>query len=403
MENITGNFENTTSTSSLENNFNVIPPGTFDFLVKFIYAGLLPLTIIIGLFGNLLTFVVFCRINKKWNSATINLFSLALADFFNLLTNSLVVVKENLRIYVPASGNYLHKLFVPYFQTWLPFIFSRFSMIFTIFIAAERVLAILVPLKSRYICSKKISILSSILLMAFLTTWFLPYAFYFELVYTLNNKTGEYVPQLQKTDFSKHPYFWNLYGNLQITCFQIIPVLITIILNVMITIGLFLSVRRRKKLTAGSSNSQRNEFNTKEIRITKTILTVTVVFTICMIPGAIIHLLILADPESKYYDFRTNLHRFFALLEYELYMVNSAVNFIIYITTSRTYRMEYRKILNTCFKKTCILRTPSSYNNQTSTSLEARSSTAVAVSIISEDRDIYPNEIDFSNKKIEKL
>lgn len=342
----------TTVESTGKDTFNVISPELFLLLYKVLYSGVIPVTICIGLIGNSLTFVVFYRINH-WTTSAINLFCLTLADTCALSSNAFFVVIINLRTHVPSIGQIVYAFLAPQFVAMIFYMFGRIATVLPVLISFERLVAITFPLHAKRVLTRRVTISLIVSCALFVIIWFIPKGFSLETYYVYDNVTNSYKYLIRETTFGADESFWNPYRNTEIVLFRIIPVFSTGIFSVIMLVSLFKSIRKRKNMMSTSNMTEykmKSTEESREIRVTRTIVTVTCIYTLCSLPRAINRLLTIADPNSELYAFSNNAYRLFSIVTFELDNINSSVNFIIYIATSHIYRAEYKKIFK-CFQQ----------------------------------------------------
>jgi hypothetical protein len=98
------------------------------------------------------------------------------------------------------------------------------------------------------------------------------------------------------------------------------------------------------------SQSAREDWNTEQRRITKMLLSVAVVFIICLLPG---DALIVIEEIDKHFNSRgkfRNSYKVFSDICQLFEMINSCLNFFIYFAFNRKFSSAFKDLFCRCFR-----------------------------------------------------
>ncbi|CAC5365038.1 unnamed protein product [Mytilus coruscus] len=257
---------------------------------------------IFGIIGNILTLIVLWK-RKQWTSVNVLIGLMSLSDLCALLVLSSIFLQVSIfnRFYDQTV----------YFQD----AFISSSNLCAVIIGSERAFAVRRPLKFRDIWSLKITLklytsgyLISIgfILMRCLISELISYSFFQNHVYLI--------------------YFIALRG---------FPFIIILVTNCLMIHGVVENSRRMLKMI--DHNIDKNRIR-KETVITKTVIALTTIYFVCMIPHRIAvglkHAgIIIEDREIVYYVQNT------------VEIFNFSINIVIYTTSSKLFRTEYKNLI----------------------------------------------------------
>jgi len=120
---------------------------------------------------------------------------------------------------------------------------------------------------------------------------------------------------------------------------RIFPFVIILITNILLVHTLMTNTKQMIQMTSQSVDIHRLKVETA---IARTVIAVTTVYFICMVPGAIILGLLRAGVFVDKYSIA------FCVIS-GLEILYFAVNFVIYNVTSKFFRRKYRKLFYSCF------------------------------------------------------
>jgi hypothetical protein len=261
-----------------------------------------------GIFGNSLTLTVLFK-RKRWTSVNLLIGIMSVSDLFVIP----FVASATLQSYL-AQRFYTYEA-----TTYLRHTFMTSSYVCAMIIGCERSFAVRSPLKFRETWNTKLTLkLYAVCYIIFLA-FVLSRSIISKLTSVAYFEAYFYVP-----------YFLIVRG---------VPFVVILVTNILVIRGL---LKNRKCLMEMTSQSLDKERIRTETTITRTVVGVTSVFFICMVPSRIAHGLMRA---GLFVDNNSTTILLITALE----MVNFSVNIIIYTVTSKQYRQEYSKLLSSCF------------------------------------------------------
>ncbi|CAG2199009.1 unnamed protein product [Mytilus edulis] len=328
-----------------DTNYYVIQKDIVIMIKKICYFGIIPILIVSGLILNALCCVMFYKLKSKTSTVVI-LVALAATDIFILLTAIVYVIKiVSIYVGVPLTANQMIQM-LPYFDNFIASVPNRIGNILTFMLSAERLLCVLKPMTVKHYFTRKTAVISVVMTYALTLIVSLPQGFYFRAVKMYSNDTGTImmVYVIKPTRLGQFVDFTDSY-NIVLTCvFTFVPVFGVMLMSTLTGIVVIISGRRRFQITEGMTKA----ITSKEMHVTKTLLTITFTFTICQLPGAIGMMIIFI--EMKPYKYTSNVFEVVMAISYIPFLLNSTVNFIIYYKTSRTYRDKIKSIF-ICYGK----------------------------------------------------
>ncbi|CAC5356416.1 HRH2 [Mytilus coruscus] len=256
-------------------NYYVIQKDIVIMIKKICYFGIIPILILSGLILNALCCVMFYKLKNKTSTVVI-LVSLAVTDIFILLTAVVYVIKiVSTYVGVPLTANQMIQI-LPYFDGFMAAVPNRIGNILTFILSAERLFCVLKPMKIKHYIMRKTAIISVLMTYAMTLVVSLPQGFYFRAVKMYSNDTGTMVYILKPTTLGQFVDFTDYY-NIVLTCiFKFVPVFSVMLISTIPGIVVIISGKRRFKITEGMSKA----ITSKEMHVTKTLLTITFTFTI---------------------------------------------------------------------------------------------------------------------------
>ncbi|CAD5125353.1 unnamed protein product [Dimorphilus gyrociliatus] len=281
----------------------------------------LPLIIVFGLLGNLLSAIVFLFSNLNQFSSSVYLSALSLADICFLLClflNWLLWIGTDLINYEVCC-----QLFA-----YISHVSSSLSFLFILAFTVERYVVVLLPLHKFVWCTigrarKIIYILVALCLV-------LQMIHIFSSEVKVKNEYNETKRICEpKKSFRYHLNFFVLFDSI-ITFF--LPFFVILVANFRICVRIWMTMRRRDEMTTIPA-SQR-----QELRITVLLVFVSVTFFVLNAPAhafklaAVVHTV--RDTHSAYGPLTINLQSLSNLL----YYTSHAVNFLLYSIGGNTFR-----------------------------------------------------------------
>ena len=302
-----------------------------------------PILTAFGLLGNGLSLVVLFQKKIRNSTTSIVLIGLAISDVCFLVTNmarkSTCIIRQFDKL---AADTFNAMSFGGLFYTKTAF--SRVSTLIVVLISVERLIAVAFPLKVRTLVTK------TRMMIAVIVCFIIPFAFCAGLPpqYTYTYIRGR--PYIAQTKFALENAdplkIYNEY--FLVISLRYIPVIVVIILNTLIIV-LFKRSRRFQNKNAG--NSERELARQQEERkVTRMLLTVAIIFLICLLPGDAV--LLISGINAKFSFFGTYHNFFLAISDLSLLfeIMNSSINFIIYMVLNRLFFETYSELFCKCLK-----------------------------------------------------
>ncbi|CAH1797089.1 unnamed protein product [Owenia fusiformis] len=297
---------------------------------------LLPVIIVFGLIGNVLSLVIMLRRRMRTSSVCHYLAILAVTD-------SIVLVVSALKTWIRTWSGFelLHvSNFACKFLKFLFFYSAHFSAWLVVAMTTERVIAIWFPFKATTVCSKKrariVTLCLAFLLLAvnchvLITTKLVPDS----------NRPGKSVCTSEKDDY----FICDIFPKINLAVYSLIPFVLLLLFNCSIVVALMChrrfieSQHQSMKGHTGSIHSATYSANSQ--KLTLMLLTVSFVWIITTIPYTVYTLF----PNHTVSDAREQAVNFLIrVICYLTMYVNHGINFYIYILTGKRFRRELTRI-----------------------------------------------------------
>lgn len=307
--------------------FNItVNCAAFDFGVYSVFGGSL---CALGIVGNLISFSVLWRDNSKTATAYI-LRALAVADSLVLIVAMPLYVLSNVYPYThwlkPCYDMYLD--FVAYLWPCYLMPYTATIML-TVLVSLNRYFAVCRPYGAQDFCSPTSARKHVTMIAVFSILYNIPRFFEYEklIICTGPNSTQEV---FHTSSFAENILYRIIYAN--VLYFIVMhggPLLSLAFLNYKLIQALKKRQRRRHEMGKSAKNGYQQD-------ITLVLVVVIFVFMFCQTPTFVDHVLWTAVDEAD----RTcgNWHYYYTAIADLLAILNSSVNFLIYILTSRKFR-----------------------------------------------------------------
>ncbi|XP_067671680.1 substance-P receptor-like [Haliotis asinina] len=328
------------------------PPGYFvipaEHLIIFrlaIYTIITPVTVLIGLVGNGISFVVLLR-NKMRGTTKMILLSITACDFLHLIGTTLSsLVGLTISLDYKPGVDILRKAF-PYFYFQI-FVFGDISNVLIVVISLERLCAVILPLKVKSLWSKKTMGISIFICSLLAIVLLIPSSLEYIPAVLSTNSSTQASTSLTLTEFGKkHREFYAALNGVRMSLIRFIPVIVVTISTIAISVGLYRAKSSRSMMT-----DQNHDESSAEQRITQTLLGLTLLYFFCMTPGAFVIFISSFSFGSNLLYTRTNVYTLVGILTNWLAVLNSSVNFIVYIVSNQQMRGEFKRVISCCLIK----------------------------------------------------
>ena len=291
-----------------------------------------PILCAIGLTGNTLALVVLSQ-RKMITSTNVFLSALAVSDTIKLLNDLLYFLMLILSRTHPDIANNM----IGYMYPVSHYIFNEAVCVtawLTVSVAVERYIAVCHATRAKVMCTVSRARLVSVLVFTSMSLLAVPSALRYTRVRVYDNSTNKTRFEIQLSSLGQNPTFMLSYMWIQNMLRAVIPLLTLLILNACIIHAL-----RKQRAVKGKTAAARN-------RITTMLISVIIVFIICITPDAIMSMFF----RSGYIEERNLMVKGIREITDMLLAVNSATNFIVYCAFSKVFRDTFTSI----FCRTCI-------------------------------------------------
>ena len=299
----------------------------YSFIIYTVFVGLL---VVVGIIGNSFAFVVFWKDNLK-TSASFLFQSLSLIDSAMLLT---VIPLYSMDSFVTYTG-WLRgfseiRPYVLVFLLPLALTAQTASIWVTVLVAVNRYIAVCLPYKASRLCtvSKAKRQLAIVLLCTVLYN--IPKFAEYRVEYELSNNGTTSKAVAGYTALGKQNLYYIIYGNIFYLIFLLaLPIFILTLLNIRLIKALKALRQRRMEMQSLRQQQDNN--------VTFVLIIVVIVFIICQVPALVNQILwnVLDDEARTCGGFQFYLRQIANMLV----ILNSAVNFVIYILFNKRFRL----------------------------------------------------------------
>ncbi|XP_076598989.1 neuromedin-U receptor 2 [Chaetodon auriga] len=330
--NATGNYTNDQFTDI--NLFEILGPKRSPFFLPVTSVYLL--IFLTGLSGNLLTCAVIAKHKKMRNPTNFYLVSLAVSDLLVLLFGMPLEIYDLWQNYPFPFGEG-----GCYFKTFLFETVCFASILNVTALSVERYIAVLHPLKTRYLATNKhakrvITVVWVVSMVCAIPNTSLHGIFYLP----------ERMEESAICTVLKPLWIYNMVMQITTVCFFFVPMMVISVLY--LVMGLHLGREKwRPRGTLGNncgSNTRRKlNVNGRRRQVNKMLSIVVAVFGVCWAPFHIERLL--WSSISQWTDLMHNIYQYVHILSGVLFYLSSAVNPIIYSLLSTRFRECFRELV----------------------------------------------------------
>ena len=288
--------------------------------------------IIFGLIGNIVSFHI---LQSMKSSASLILRALAVADSLYLLIKS---------VYVYGSiWLVLHDNIVTY-SIYIVCIWPLARMLETIstwlivLVTVGRYLAVKKPVRASVIFTEKRVKFAISLICVFSICLHMPMFFEVEFVEIFDRVDCRLELKYAMTRLYNDEMYFLIYRVIIVGPVRfIIPLTLLIVLNSMLAIGIRKAQKQRSVMMADAITSGQRQSDS----ITAMVVTVVIIFVICQAPFFVLTINACLDKLDAPVEILPGMIRdYWNLLTYFLLILNSSVNFIIYVAVGKTFRQK---------------------------------------------------------------
>nr|KAI8729527.1 putative G-protein coupled receptor [Biomphalaria glabrata] len=296
---------------------------------------LIPSFSVFGSVGNILSLRVLVH-HRMRNATNMVLAALAVSDLLFLFHAFYFSFLKFLLQRNPPAGEYLRVMTFPLLGSYGSVVTARITTCLTTMLSAERLVAVYFPMKAKVMCGRVMTTTCIILIYLVTAVVFIPMALkYYGFCKTINNQT---IYGMGLTELGHNTVFYLVYGNVLNVLFRLIPILVLILVNILIACAIHKTWSIRRSMSNGSSATY------EQNRITLMLLMVSLVFLVCILPGAIHSIVNQMYKQYSRQGSQSNIYDVMGSVTYFLETVNSSVNFVIYMAFSTKFCRTYKQI-----------------------------------------------------------
>ncbi|KAL4228110.1 hypothetical protein ACF0H5_013545 [Mactra antiquata] len=302
-----------------------------DDIVEVLQCYIFPIITLIGVIGSILSLIVLFQKNLRNSTTSIVLIGLAFSDLAFLVTN---MIRKSSCIIRSHDANLANEINATtfFYMFYLKTSFSRVSTLIVLLISVERLVAVAFPLSVKTVVTKGRMIASVVLcyVITFGMLAVLPPQYTYKYI-----RGKAYIWQTKfALENAKSLKVYNEYF-LPIT-FRYIPVLVVLGINIVIVYLIKGSKRFRE-----SSTKQDPRKKDEQRKITRMLLVVSLIYLICLLPGNILLFCSSVIDGFQFFGTYRNLFNVLSDLCLLFEIINSSVNFIIYMFLNRNFYETY--------------------------------------------------------------
>ncbi|OWF34531.1 FMRFamide receptor [Mizuhopecten yessoensis] len=298
------------------------------------YGILIPVAVGVGYVGNILTAIVLW---SKEMASTTNLFlrALVLSDIA-LITSALLLTPG----LVISSGDPETNELWPQGLSTLKFLMmtSQLCNVYIlVFVSVERFFAICLPFKHLYLHTRRNVLLSIFINVLFSVLFNIPRLFVLDVRQAQCTGVNSTRPCFiyEWTVFGESSFYQDVYALwMYVLVYFAIPLTVLLTLNILIVKEL-----KRMEIRLVRIGAENNNVTSEKVNITKTIVLICAVFTLVQTLGFISQL--------EYWILNREGRVLLVIVNF-LYVVNSSINFAIYIVIGKKFRKKVLSVFAKC-------------------------------------------------------
>lgn len=300
------------------------PPVYKDFYLRARFiTGLIcyPIFCFLGLSGNILSVIVMSR-QKMATSTNVYLTALAISDSIKLINDSFYFLVILLLETDPPAGKKAYGYLYPYAHYFFNMSVCVTAWL-TVSVAAERYVMVCHAARARDMCNMGRAKLTCVIVFLSMSLLTVPFALKYQATWQMNNDTNTTELVVQVTELWTDKDFKYTFTWITNLLRSVIPLCILVTFNYFIVQALRKTRSNKRKLSSRH-------------RITLMLVSVIVLFLICVTPDAIM---------STFFGFGYYEANFLVRGVREitdlLLTVNSAMNFVLYCTFNKIFRRNF--------------------------------------------------------------
>ncbi|XP_069130381.1 FMRFamide receptor-like [Argopecten irradians] len=299
-----------------------------DFLFV-IYVVLLPSVALLGMVGNVLTMVVLWS-KRMQSTTTLFLRGLVLTDVGVIIVLTIAITPFAVGIHGKTIPLYVYsiypRLYVPF--DFLAMAVQQCNVWILVSVSVERYIAVCHPLKAAYYRTRRKTIITLVLLTVSSGVYNVPRLFgtvALPVQCTLPELDGFTCYEIGPTEFGNNFFYKDVYKVwMYAIVIYLLPLITMSVINVLIIRELIRMRSRRRDLATYCHQQQ------KEDNVTLVLVLIMTVFILCQT-------LAFFNQIDALFDDKVAQENYIAVISF-LYVVNSSVNFLIYVLVGKKFR-----------------------------------------------------------------
>uniref|UniRef100_A0A2C9L3S7 G-protein coupled receptors family 1 profile domain-containing protein n=1 Tax=Biomphalaria glabrata TaxID=6526 RepID=A0A2C9L3S7_BIOGL len=301
---------------------------------------------ILGILGNVFTIRNFYK-QGFHDTVSVTLTALALSDIGALVTQqgyNILINPWLSRMELDFSLYDMVAVFFFYPNGY----FIRVSGLITAFASFERCVSVTLPLKVRLLFSRKVVLIVNVLIFFLISIYLFPLYYFYcvEFVYLVNPLTNRTIYTLiyrENADIVLHVSY--LLIDLAVPYFTF---LVTTVSTVVIVVQLRSKAKWRSAVVSGKTQGEKSDALLKEKRTSVMLVTVSLIFIVCLIPHSAVLTALSLVRELKlggaYFNIAFLCYTFTFLME----TINCSVSILVYYKMSTKFRTTAQEMLKVC-------------------------------------------------------
>ncbi|GFO20817.1 chemosensory receptor a [Plakobranchus ocellatus] len=310
-----------------------------------VYCYILPVLVVFGTVGNVLSIIVLC-VEKKKDSTNSSLTALAVSDTGYILTTFARQTSCIISKFDPTLGRNFTTLM--YGQMIVVNIcFSRVTSVITAIISTERCLAVTFPLKVREIVTRPRMILA--LVLAFVVTFGLigPVFFMGEVYWTTNPRTNTSYVTYQMTEwYLNDKEALDAYRDIFLNAVLRFLPAVLVIFN---TVVIITRVKRASSWRGDTASQAGKARSAREKKLTNMLLVLCGVYIFCTLPGIVFQCFTFATDEFSVFGRYRHTYKMTTAISLLTQFINSSINFVIYMAMNERFAKTYVELFGCRF------------------------------------------------------
>ena len=301
-----------------------------------------PVIAVFGIFTLICTIIILLKRRLK-KGITVLMLALSVTDLLALFVSCLFSVFLIVRNFYDFwdTQQLLQRNF--YFVNYIIRFPKTLSSTFTVIIGVERLIAILKPNRIKFVLTRNVAIWLSVAVIVTVPLLMFPMAIEFQVVDFYDVKLKKWRLTTVFSSVGSDRDFYEKFYIVYTILFHIAPIIITSACN--ITLLVYLQ-RKTQEITMEALHSL-NRMR-KEIKVTKPVLIVTLVFICCATPSTVVYLL----RSFEVWPTKSRISRTLVAYAIMLELVNHAINPSIFYFSSKEFKEDYKNLLRISCRST---------------------------------------------------